>query len=84
MPIETSEVDEFKRYLTEMLERASKTVSTESLRAQMWARFLPEAISFWTLSGVLERIAEQIKPKDDSDDSPGEDDSDDSSGEIDG
>lgn len=55
------EVGEFKRYLAEMLDSAERTVSTENLRAQMWAHFLPEAIRFWTVAGVLERIADHIK-----------------------
>ena len=67
------EVEEFKRYLTEMLGRADNTVSTENLRAAMWTRFLPEAIRFWTLAGVLERIADQIKePSEDTADEDGE------------
>jgi hypothetical protein len=69
------EVVEFKRYLNEMLARAENTVSTENLRAAMWTRFLPEAVSFWTLAGVLERIADHIKePSEDEEKEPDTDD----------
>lgn len=60
------EVATFKAYLTEMLGRAENTVSTEALRARMWSAFLPTAIEFWTLSGVLERIAAVVAEPDEN------------------
>lgn len=59
-----NDVEEFKAYLTEMLGRADNTVSTANMRAQMWGRFLPAALEFWGMAGVLERIADHVRDVD--------------------
>jgi hypothetical protein len=63
-------IEEFRSYLAEMSARAD-TVNRggwEPMCAQMWKQFLPHAIHFWTVAGVLNQIADTIDPpKEDND-----------------
>jgi hypothetical protein len=63
-------IDEFKNYLSEMNARADfiagqgwpEATNVESICAQMWVQFLPHAVKFWTVAGMLNQIADCLEP----------------------
>ena len=62
---------ELRAYLAEMTERAHRfdvEQNAESIAAQMWKQFTPQALSLWTTAGVLEHIAKCLSPPEADDD----------------
>lgn len=63
---------ELRAYLAEMTERAHRSdveQNAESIAAQMWKHFTPQALSLWTTAGVLGHIAECLSPPEEDDNS---------------
>ena len=65
-------MDELLAYLDEITERAKGAAhfgvqaNVDSICAHAWKHFTPEALEFWSTSGVLEHIAECLSPREEA------------------